>query len=181
MNITSDAAVAASLSCLIGFLSCLIGLNFFSEQMSSSLSTGGCAVHNQPKYRPSKGPALFEGPRFIWHQLKVVHIPNTNTNTNTICIIQIQILAVLGSRFIWRPRVYLTPAEGRAHPTQQGSSPQWSFQTTEPTSPQSVQTLFLLISVIFSIISFCSMAAVEKFWHMLMYYLLHPIARGTGM
>ena len=41
----------------------------------------GVCVHNQTKYRPSKSPALFEGPRFIWHQLKVVHIPNTNTNT----------------------------------------------------------------------------------------------------
>ena len=70
---------------------------------------------------------------------------------------QIQKLAILGSRFIWRPRVYLTPAEGRAHLTQQEvhlhtmKLPQWSFQTTEPTSHQSVQTLifvFLLISVV---------------------------------
>ena len=76
MNITSDAAVA-------GCLSCLIGLNFFSAQTSSSLSTGGCVCIISQNIGHPQSSFIWRPARFIWHQLKVVHIPNTNTNTDT--------------------------------------------------------------------------------------------------
>ena len=131
MNITSDVGVAASTSCLIGFSSsssttwCLIGLNFFSGQTSSSpfnrcVCGTLCAESDKISAIPSldqlylKARALFDNPAegHAHHQYKYNSYTNGNTNTNkippTFCPP--------------KAHLYLTPTEGDAHPTLQGGT-----------------------------------------------------------